>query len=233
MRRCATTVKDVLDQARSPYSHMDERDAELFYSTMNALLVYANERLGVVDPTLVHERQENPTMLYTQGGRIAEVLWRHRALVGDFVRENPAGLSDEALACALPWRHALRDMFTCVDANEDRVVVMNRDRLFVVGAMQDPADSHVHHVPSLQLLVLLPFKGGIVTDGKTLHLSPRPRPEALPLIAEQVRDLCARPLVESSEQLLDYARDIPDAENRVSPRFQKTVDQAFSLGLLA
>ena len=83
------------------------------------------------------------------------------------------------------------------------------------------------------VLVLLPFKGGIVTDGKTLHLSPRPRPEALPLIAEQLRDLCARPLVESSEQLLDYTRDIPDTENRVSPRFQKTVDQAFSQGLLA
>ena len=233
MRKRATTIGDVFEQARAPYTHMSEQDAELFYSTMNALLVYTNERLGIVDPNLVHERPENPNMLYTYGGRIAEGLWRNRSLVDDFVSENPTGLSEEALACARPWRHALRDMFTCVDADEDRIIVMNDDRLFVVGAMQDPADSHVHHIPSLDLLVLLPFKGGIVTDGKTLHLAPRPRRDALPHIIEQLRALCARPLVESAEELLDYAKDVPDTENRVSPRFQSMVDQGFLQGLLA
>ena len=133
------TVGDVFERARAPYSHMSEQDARLFYSTMNALLVYTNQRLHVVRPECLRERPENRDMLYLNGGRVSDALWRNRALIEDFVRDNPLGLSEEQLSIARPWRHALRDMFTVVDANEDRAIYMNRDRLFVVGAMQDPA----------------------------------------------------------------------------------------------
>ena len=109
---------------------------------------------------------------------------------------------------------------------------MNRARLFVVGAMQDPADAHVHHIPSLMLLTLLPFKGGIVTDGKTLHLSPRPASWAVPMICEQVAELAGRRPVASARQLLSYTREIPDDENRVTERFQRTVDRGFASGEL-
>ena len=43
-----------------PYSHMDDDDATLFYDTINALLVYANNRLGIVDPSELHERSGAP-----------------------------------------------------------------------------------------------------------------------------------------------------------------------------
>ena len=66
------TVGDVFRGARAPYSHMDEEDARLFYSTMNALLVYANERLRVVSPELLRERPGNPDMLYENGAQVAE-----------------------------------------------------------------------------------------------------------------------------------------------------------------
>ena len=174
MKTRTMTVGDILEGARAPYSHMDEKDARLFYSTMNALLVYANERLHVIRPERLHERPNAPLMLYTHGGQVAEELWKNRRIVEDFVSDNPAGLSDEQLECASQWRHALRDMFTAVDANADRAIFMNRDRLFAVGASQDPADSHVHHIPSLMLLTLLPFKGGIVTDGKASSPTERP-----------------------------------------------------------
>lgn len=226
------TVGDVFRGARAPYSHMDEEDARLFYSTMNALLIYANERLRVVSPELLRERPGNPDMLYEHGGQVSDALWRHRELVEDFVDDNPLGVSERQLEVAAPWRHALRDMFTVVDANEDRAIYMNRDRLFVVGAMQDPADAHVHHIPSLMLLTLLPFKGGIVTDGKTLHLSPRPASWAVPMICEQVAELAGRRPIASERQLLSYAREIPDGENRVTERFQRTVDRGFASGEL-
>ena len=212
---------------------MSDADARLFYSTMNALLVYTNERLHVVAPQRLRERPENPDMLYENGAQVAEALWRHRALIEDFVRDNPLGLSRRQLEVARPWRGALRDMFTVVDANEDRAIYMNQDRLFVVGAMQDPADAHVHHIPSLMLLTLLPFKGGIVTDGKTLHLSPRPAPWAVPLITEQIAGLAAQRPIASSRQLTNYTRDIPDDENRVTERFQRIVDRGFASGELA
>ena len=232
MSKQRSAIRRVIRSARAPYSHMDEKDARLFYDTMNALLVYANERLHVVDPADLRERPDTPCMLYEHGGQVAEVLWRHRSLVDDFVREGPLGVSEEQLACAAPWRHALRDTFTVIDASEDRALYMNDDRIFVVGASQDPADCHVHHIPSLMLLTLLPFKGGIVTDGKTLHLSPRPYSWAVPLIAEQAMRLAERPPVSTADELISYTRDLPDGENRLSPRLQRELDRAFESGAL-
>lgn len=229
----AKTVGDVLDRARAPYSHMSDRDARLFYSTMNALLVYTNERLHVVAPERLRERPGAPCMLYENGGQVSEALWRNRSLVDDFVRDNPLDLSPRQLEIARPWRHALRDMFTCVDANADRAIYMNQDRLFVVGASQDPADAHVHHIPSLMLLTLLPFRGGILTDGKTLHLSQEPQPWAVPYIAEQLAELASRRPVATAAQLLAYTRGIPDDENRVTERFQRDIDRSFASGALA
>ena len=213
-----------------PYSHMSDADAELFYTTLNALIVYANQRLGVVDPTVLREREETPCMIYENGGRVADALWQNRWLVDDFVRENPLQLDPEHLDCARPWRHALRDMFTVVGADEHGAVYMNQDRLFAVGASLAPADAHVHHIPSLMLLTLLPFRGGIVTSGMTIHLSEKPAPWAVPLIAQQVSALYARPVVTTAQDLMTYASQIPDNENRVSPRFQREVDRGFATG---
>lgn len=215
-----------------PYSRMDDDDARLFYTTMNALLVYANERLGVVDPTTLREREGAPCMLYEHGGQVADALWRNRGLVDDFVRENPLHLTRRHLDCALPWRHAVRDMFTVVDANATSAVYMNRTHLFVVGASQDPADSHVHRIPSLMLLTLLPFRGGIVTSGMTIHLSQEPAPWAVPLIAQQARELSERTIISTADQLVSYGRCISDDENLVTPRFQREVDEAFATGAI-
>lgn len=226
------TVGDVLDQARAPYSHMSEKDARLFYSTLNALLVYANERLHVVAPDLLRQRPGAPCMLYENGGQVSDALWQNRALVEDFVRDNPMGLAPRQVQVARPWRYALRDMFTCVDANADRAVYMNRDRLFVVGALQDDADAHVHNIPSLMLLTLLPFKGGIVTDGKTLHLSPRPHDWAVPLIGEELAYLASRRPVATAAQLRAYGRGVRDDENRLAGHFQHELDRGFASGAL-
>ena len=215
-----------------PYSRMDDDDARLFYTTMNALLIYANERLGIVDPTTLREREGAPCMLYEHGGQVADSLWRNRDLVDDFVRENPLHLTRRHLDCARPWRHAVRDMFTVVDADATSAVYMNRTRLFVVGASQDPADSHVHRIPSLMLLTLLPFKGGIVTSGMTIHLSQEPAPWAVPLIAQQAREFSERTIISTADQLVSYGRRISDDENLVIPRFQREVDEAFATGAI-
>lgn len=216
-----------------PYSHMDDDDARLFYTTLNALIVYANQRLGVVEPELLREREGAPCMIYHNGGQVADVLWRNRWLVDDFVRDNPMRLDEGHLACARPWRHALRDMFTVVSASEDGATYMNRDHLFVVGASQDPADSHVHHIPSLMLLTLLPFRGGIVTSGMTIHLSQEPAPWAVQLIAQQVREFYHRKVITTADELVAYASQIPDDANLVTPNFQREIDRSFASGLIA
>ena len=231
MRKKSTGMLDSLD-VRPVYTHMDEGDAELFYSTINALLIYANSRLGVVDPTLLREREENPNMLFERGGEVSDALWKRRWLVSDFVRENPFDLSREQLDVAARWRWALRDQFCVVAADEDRAVYMNWDSMFVVGAMQDPADVHVHNIPSLMLLTLLPFKEGIVTDGKTIHLSPAPQSWALPMIVQKAEDLAHLPPIRTANELVFYASMLPDDEDRLSPGFRQAVEEGFASGQL-
>lgn len=231
MRTAPEPLRDIL-KIQPAYSHMDEKDAELFYSTINALLVYANARLEVVDPAILRERLETPCMLFENGGQVSDELWKNRWLVDDFVRDNPLRLSERQLEVARPWRYALRDMFCAVAADADKALYMNQDHLFVVGALQDDADAHVHSIPSLMLLTLLPFKGGIVTDGKTVHLSPRPHAWALPEIAHQARELARRRPVVTADELTAYASLIPDSEDRLTPRFSRAVSEGFATGAL-
>ena len=72
-----------------------------------------------------------------------------------------------------------------------------------------------------------------MTDGKTLHLSPRPATWAVPMIAERVAELADRRPVSSARQLLSYTSEIPDDEDRLTERFRRTVERAFASGELA
>lgn len=212
-----------------PYSHMDDKDAELFYTCMGVLLSFANQRLGIneMGPLVVSEPENH--MLTEAGGRVSEELWKHRELVADFVRENPCGLTMEQLSVVAPWRYALRDVFVVIAANEDCAVYMNDDHLFAIGAMQDNADSHIHTIPSLLLLTLLPFEDGIVDDGKVIFLSDTPREKAIPLIKLQAHNLISEGVISTSVELINYSSALPD-ENRVPPLYQEAIDSFYAEG---
>ena len=210
-----------------PYSHMPDEDAELFYSTYGSLLAYANERLGVVERgrPLV-QCDDKVHRLTPLGGHVSEALWAgHRSLVDDFVERNPYGLASEQLEVVRPWRWAVRDQFVCMGASADYVLLMNDDRAFAMGAMQDDAYDHVHAVPSLLLLTLLPFKRGIVCDGKTIFLCDKCREDAEEYFADQLHYLASRKVVSWAWQLEEYSKGLSD-ENRIPPDYQRQLDEA-------
>lgn len=210
-----------------PYSHMPDEDAELFYSTYGSLLAYANERLGVVERgrPLV-QCDDKVHRLTPLGGHVSEALWAgHRSLVDDFVERNPYGLASEQLEVVRPWRWAVRDQFVCMGASADYVLLMNDDRAFAMGAMQDDAYDHVHAVPSLLLLTLLPFKRGIVCDGKTIFLCDKCREGAEEYFADQLHYLASRKVVSWAWQLEEYSKGLSD-ENRIPPDYQRQLDEA-------
>lgn len=205
-----------------PYSHMDERDADLFFETLADLLTYANRRLEVVPADRVSLRSDSTSQL-DRGAAVSEALWTHRGIIDDFVRDNPAGLTSEQLEVVRPWRHAVRDAFTCIKADADSALYMNDRRVFAVGAMTRDADAFVHAIPSLTLLTLLPFKGGIVTDSKVVHLGDEPAPGALPLIEQQARDLLSIGVISHAGELVAYGRRY-EGVNQISRSMQARVD---------
>lgn len=205
-----------------PYSHMDERDEALYYGTLDELLTYANQALGILDEPSVSLHGDDERLL-GYGAVVSEELWRHRWVIDDFVGTNPLGVTREHLEVARLWRHAVHDIFTCIDANADYALYMNGRRVFAVGAMRGDADSHVHAIPSLMLLTLLPFRGGIVTDSKTFHLSSEPAPGALPLIARQTSELMGAGVVSTAAQLVAYER-AHRGESQISRSCQRAID---------
>lgn len=206
-----------------PYSHMDQADEQLFYNTLAELLTYANQVLGLVDAARVALHGGDKRLL-GYGSVVSDALWQNTWIVDDFVRENPLGVNPEHLAAARLWRHAVRDAFICIGADTDGAVYMNADRAFVVGAMRGPADEHIHAVPSLMLLTLLPFKGGIVTDGKTLHLANELRPGMLELVTQDARTALCRGIITTSAELISYEQ-AHRGTNQISPRFQRMIDE--------
>lgn len=210
-----------------PYAHMDYEDGCLFYQTMNALLTYANRTLGVTDEREVvidggqRERQN-------VGARVGEMLWRNREVVNDFVDTNPCGLSREHVDTARHWYYAVRDLFTCIYADEDGLLLMNSEAIFAVGAMEQEADALIHSVPCLMIVTLLPFKGGIVTDGKVIHVSDKPKPEAAQCISRQISELIGLGVISTSQELIDYSKGITD-EEWLPPDILRQLDEALGI----
>lgn len=206
-----------------PYTHMDEQDADLFFDTLAALLTYANRRLEIVPDERVSLRGGDTSRL-DRGAAVSEALWAHRGIIDDFVRDNPFGLDEELLETVRPWRYAVRDVFTCIKASADSALYMNDRRVFAVGALTRDADAFVHAIPSLMLLTLLPFKGGIVTDSKVVHLGDEPAPGALPLIAQQAQDLLSIGVISHAGELIAYGMS-HEGVDQISPAVQSRIDE--------
>lgn len=205
-----------------PYSHMDDEDATLFYDTMAELLTYANQVLRLVDAPLVALHGGDERILGF-GTVVSEALWQRRWVIDEFVSGNPLGVPTGHLRLAATWRHAVHDAFTCVAANADAMLCVNDERAFAVGAMCGNADGHVHAIPSLMLLTLLPFGDGIVTDSKTLHLSDTVYPGMEPTVAQFARDALGRGVITTSTQLVAYEREHRGVSH-ISPSWQRVID---------
>ena len=82
--------------------------ADRFYTLINALLGYANERFEVVRelplPIVDLESQSKAAL-------VAETLWDSVGIIDDFVRENPFDLPKRFLDTALAWKDALTGSF--------------------------------------------------------------------------------------------------------------------------
>ncbi len=206
-----------------PFSHFTDEDHHLFHNTMALLLTYANEVMDVVDRKRVNLCDPDERVM-DAGFIVSEELWQHREVMDLFVRRNPYDLPEEQLDIVRSWEYGVHGVFTCVDADADCALYLGRDCVFAVGAMDGDADSHVHAIPSLMMLTLLPWRGGIVTDSKTMHLSQQAYPWARDELTE-----CANLLITSghvamtSEDLLCYWLT-HQGKNNITPRWQKQVD---------
>lgn len=182
--------------------------AQPFYRVMNPLLDYANDTLGTSPLETVRLDATDPCEL-DEASLVLDALWTHPELVSSFVRENPAGLSEQDLEIARGWRHPVTDAFVFVDAEGDYATAMNAERLFVVESLVRRISSQIRAIPSLAVLTLIPYRGQVVTDGRVIHLSDRPRPDATSVISRLLSRATLHGPITGADELLAYAATHP------------------------
>ncbi len=140
-------------------------EVELFYSTWTPLLEFVNARKKIV-PGLSFKG----TLATDPEGaaKVRDALWADASILDDFLRENPAKLSAEALALASSWRHRLAGTFVLYKPLKSHMVVLQDVRpvvVFGVHALRTPFEAMVPWLPCMVNGVLLPFGDRIIFDG--------------------------------------------------------------------
>lgn len=131
-----------------------------FYKLFDALMTYANDVLDV-DPRL---RSRLPfDWEAEERAAVIDEIWENRAVIEDFVRENPRGFDTVDLECVLSWRSALKGVFYVkVDVSGTRFFF--EDHVFDVSDLALPIAEMLTHAPLLVTTAILPFDGLIVYD---------------------------------------------------------------------
>lgn len=145
----------------TPVMQLTSAETEFFYATWTPLLAFVNERKRIV-PKL------DPVAAPEGAAQVRDALWEEPSLLDEFVRDNPAKLSAEALALAASWRHRHAGSFVLYRQLQRHMVVIEDGRaatLYGVHALRTPLDRMVPWLPCMVKGVLLPFGDRIVFDG--------------------------------------------------------------------
>lgn len=146
-------------------------EAMEFLELQGQLLLYANERFGVVPGMDTYEEFKRAYLddlrplherVYQQANAVE--------LIEDFCRENPAGLSQSQLEVVQSWVNYEEGQFFVVEHRDDGTVFLDPDepRAYnVTGVYDDYAETLSEEMLPVAVtsVVLLPYEGRIVTNG--------------------------------------------------------------------
>lgn len=146
---------------------LPEAEVELFYELYHPLLVYANQRLEVVEG--IDSPGDIPGLPLEEIHEIRKRLYEHPELMEAFVEENPNGFSTEELSIVASWQHFMEGTFYVFRYLKKHTIFLGTEKpakAYGVLALYSPFEEILG--PALPIMVdavLLPFKGKIVYDG--------------------------------------------------------------------
>lgn len=138
-------------------------------------------------------------------------LWEAPQLIDEFLAENPARLDERDLATIASWRSPIMGRFVVTGIQGERFACLPADadmppRLIVVQLIRRKADELFRTIPCLIELVLLPFRGAIVTDGRIKRLSSATKPGGTLIIESRLRLAGLHKLVQTPSDLAELTR---------------------------
>lgn len=144
-------------------------EGKLFYDLYAVLLSFVNRKLKVSSEQFSDSREYMSTPPQARVA-IRDVLFAHRELIDEFVRDNPANLKADELEIVLSWKHAVIGKFFVFRYLTKYTVFLTSggspNKAYGVLGLADPLEEVIGpHLPRLVTAVLLPFQGRIVYDG--------------------------------------------------------------------
>jgi hypothetical protein len=145
-------------------------DAALFIRLQVALLLYANQKLGIM-PGVDSEEAFRASSLQDKA-KLRDALHANPQVIDSFVAENPAGFAPEELALVAAWKRGVVGTFY-IFRYLKRYTVFLDDKTppqayGVLGIPRNIEDLFMLAPPIMVKTVLLPWRDKIVCDGLVL-----------------------------------------------------------------
>jgi len=144
---------------------LSSQEADLFFELMWALLVFVNQKLGILPPVKLKEYISCPM---EEKMKVREALYKNRQLIDLFVKENSNKLSKDKLLIASTWKDYVAGSFYIERfLKKHAIFISNENLVYGVCALHQRFDEMIHpsRLPLFVQAVLLPFSGRIVYDG--------------------------------------------------------------------
>jgi hypothetical protein len=143
-------------------------DAALFIRLHVALLVYANQKLGLVPGVDSEEDFRKSSM--EDRAKIRDALYASPQLINSFVAENPAVLSPDELRLVVAWKQAIFEKFYILRHLKRYTVFLDDKKppkaYGVLGIMDEiESVTFMRNPPILVETALLPWRDKIIYDG--------------------------------------------------------------------
>ena len=142
--------------------HLTDRQLDRFFELLDGLIVFANERLHLVDGLSVPIVGDEAEM---KAAYVCDNMWRHIEVLDEYLHLNPRKLRPADLEVIAGWRDALVGRFTLVRFERGRAILMNEAGLFAVAGLDDDPQKRMPVCPDMVIATLLPFEGIIISDG--------------------------------------------------------------------
>ncbi len=140
---------------------------DLFYAIWRPLLGFANERLNVV-PSLSGKGPKDK-IISELAIKVRDALWQNEFVLDEFVSQNPARLSEEALGIVQTWKYRLPGTFIVYKTLKKHAIFLSQDHSGDVYAVKGLYSSFEElfgmYLPIMIKTVLIPFQDEITTDG--------------------------------------------------------------------
>lgn len=181
-----------------------------FLRLMKALLAFVMMRTGA------HHGQAGDLQARIDATSDAlDRLWSAPQLIDEFLAENPADFNEQDLATIASWRIPVTGCFVVTGVQGKQFACLPADvdappRIIIVKLIRREADELFRTIPCLIELVLLPFHGSIVTDGRIKRLSSAARPGGALVVENRLRLAALHKLVQTPSDLAELAQSDPE-----------------------